>query len=123
MKARKLCSVSRFINDLNAINDAGTFESNFRVIYLEELKLYRENGNNTKVIFLDLDIKIINRKFQIGLFDKRDSFHFGITINVISKGAKKCKIANVLLKFFKKHQSDFNYITNTGKELLAIIRF
>ena len=40
---------------------------------------------------------------------------------IISQGVRKCRIVNVLLKNFKKHQSDFNYIKKTGKELLAII--
>ena len=39
---------------------------------------------------------------------------------MISQGAKKCRTANVLLKFFNEHQSDLNYVT-TGKELLPII--
>ena len=34
---------------------------------------------------------------------------------------KKWRIANVLLNFFKKRQSDFTYVTKTRKELLAII--
>ena len=37
IKARKLCHVFCFIYDLNAISDAGIFESNFRDIYPEEL--------------------------------------------------------------------------------------
>ena len=56
IKARKLCNVFCSIDDLNAINDAGIFESNFRDIYQEELELLRENGNNAEAIFLDLDI-------------------------------------------------------------------
>ena len=27
---------------------------------------------------------------------------------MIAQGAKKCRIANVLLKFFNEHQNDFN---------------
>ena len=40
---------------------------------------------------------------------------------MISQGAKKCRIANFLLKFFNKYQNDINYVTKTGKELLVII--
>ena len=40
---------------------------------------------------------------------------------LISQGRKKWRIANVLLNFFKKRQSDFTYVTKTRKELLAII--
>ena len=71
-KARKLCDVFRFIDGLNAINDAGIFESNFRDVYPEELELRRKDGNNAT--FLGRDIKIKNNKFQKGLFNKRNSF-------------------------------------------------
>ena len=33
---------------------------------------------------------------------------------------KKPRIANVLLKFLNKYQSNFNYVMETGKELLTI---
>ena len=42
---------------------------------------------------------------------------------MILQGAKKCKIANVLLKFLNKNQSIFNYVANDGKELPATIWF
>ena len=38
-KARKICNVFRFIDDLNSINDGGKFESNYSNIYPEELQL------------------------------------------------------------------------------------
>ena len=78
MKTRKLCNIYWLINDLNAINDAGIFENNFRGSYPEELELCREIGNNAEAIFLDLGTKIKNNTFQICLFDKRDSFPFSI---------------------------------------------
>ena len=37
IKARKLCNIFRFINDLNPITDDGKFESSYSNIYLEEL--------------------------------------------------------------------------------------
>ena len=37
---------------------------------------------------------------------------------LISQEAKKCRISNAFLKFFNKHQSDFNYVRKAGKELL-----
>ena len=30
IRARKLCSIFRFIHDLNALNDAGEFENNYQ---------------------------------------------------------------------------------------------
>ena len=62
-----------FIDDLNAINDAGMFESNFGDIYPEELKLCRENGNNAEV-----NVEVNNANFKTGIFDKRDSFPFSM---------------------------------------------
>ena len=78
IRARKLCNIFRFIDDLNAINDAGEFENNYQHIYPEELELGKENSNNLDASFLDLDIKVKDGKFQVGLFDKRDSFPFTI---------------------------------------------
>ena len=78
IKARKLCNVFRFIDDLNSINDAGEFESNYFNIYPEELLLGKENTDKYETRFLDLNIKIKDGKFHFGLFDKRDSFPFSI---------------------------------------------
>ena len=78
IKARKLCNIFRFIDDLNSINDGGEFESNFSKIYPEESQLSKENTDKHKATFLDLDIKIKDGKFHFGLFDKRDSFPFSI---------------------------------------------
>ena len=76
IKARKLCNIFRFINDLNSIDDGGEFESNYSNIYPEELQLGKENTDKHETSFLDLNIKIKDGKFQFGLFDERDSFPF-----------------------------------------------
>ena len=75
IRARKLCYIFRFIDDLNAINDAGEFEKHFQDMYPEELELGKENSSNLEASFLDLDLKIKDGRFQVGLFDKRDGFH------------------------------------------------
>ena len=93
IKARKLCNIFRFIDDLNSINDGGEFESNYSNIYPEELQLGKENTDKHEASFLDLNIKIKDGKFHFGLFDKRDSFCFSIirmpgkSSNVPSAGA------------------------------------
>ena len=61
-KARKLCNIFRFIDDLNSINDGG--ESSFSKIYPEELQLGKENTDKHEIGFLDLDIKIKDGKFH-----------------------------------------------------------
>ena len=39
IKARKLCNIFRFIDDLNSIIDDGEFESSYSNIYPEELQI------------------------------------------------------------------------------------
>ena len=78
IRARKMCYLFRFIDDLSAINDGGDFENNFKDIYPEELQLGKENQNSSEASFLDLSIQIHNNKFSVGLYDKRDSFPFNI---------------------------------------------
>ena len=87
IKARKLCNIFRFIDDLNSINDGGEFESNYSNIYPEELQLGKENTDKHETSFLDLNIKIEDGKFQSGLFDKRDSFLFSLS---------ECQISQVI---------------------------
>ena len=77
IRARKLYNIFCFIDDLNAINDAGEFENNYQHIYPEELELDKENSNNVDAS-LDLFIKAKDGQFQVGLFDKRDVFPFTI---------------------------------------------
>ena len=72
IKARKLCNIFRFIDDLNSINDGGEFESNYSNIYPEELQLGKENTDKHEASFLDLNIKIKDGRSHFGLFDKRD---------------------------------------------------
>ena len=77
-KARKFGSVFRFIDDLNVMNDDGIFEKHYREIYPPEMELSKENVGHEQASFLDLDIKIVDNKFSLGLYDKRDAFPFSI---------------------------------------------
>ena len=77
-KARRFSYIFRFIDDLDAMNDYGEFERCYKDIYPPELELGKENHNNICASFLDLDIKIVNRKFVFSLYDKRDAFPFSI---------------------------------------------
>ena len=78
IKARKLCNIFRFIDDLNSINDGGEFESNYSNIYPEKLQLGKENTDKHEASFLDLNIKIKDGQFHFFPFDKSDSFPFFI---------------------------------------------
>ena len=77
-RARRFGNTFRFIDDLNALNDGGEFERCYKDIYPPESELGKENQNNICASFLDLDIKIVNRKFVFSLYDKRDAFPFSI---------------------------------------------
>ena len=68
IKARKLCTIFRFIDDLNSINDGGQFQSSYSNIYPEELQLSKENTDKHEASYLDLNIEIKGGKFHFGLF-------------------------------------------------------
>ena len=48
-------------------------------------------------------------------------FSLSIKPLVIRMLACKEKLNNVICKFFNKHQNDFQYVTRTTQELLALI--
>ena len=77
--ARKFGQVFRYIDDLLALNDGGSFESYYKDIYPEELQLNKENADSSSTNFLDLTISIENGVFVTRLYDKRDHFGFSIT--------------------------------------------
>lgn len=64
--------------DLNSANDGVQFETNFCIIFPEELDLGKKNTDNHEASFLDSDIKIRDAKFQVDFFDKRHTFAFSI---------------------------------------------
>ena len=74
IKARKLCNIFRFIDDLNPINDSGALESSYSNIYPEELQQGKESPDKHEASFLDLEIKLKDAKFRFGIFDKRDYY-------------------------------------------------
>ena len=77
VSARKFCYTFRFIDDLITINNTN-FEINIRNIYPAELELKKENDDDKRATFLDLDIEIRYSKFKTKLYDKRDNFNFNI---------------------------------------------
>ena len=76
--ARKFTNTFRFIDDLIAINDNGMFEQYHQEIYPKELVLKKENEDEQKCTFLDIEIKIEENKFKTKLYDKRDDYKFKI---------------------------------------------
>ena len=105
-KARRFGNTFRFIDDLTAINDGGEFERCFLNIYPPELELKKENVGNCDATFLDLDLTIVDRKFNIKLFDKRDSFPFNI----------------VRMPFILSNMPSTIFYSSIGAEILRISR-
>ena len=75
---QKFGNVFHFIDDLTSINDGREFKKALHKIYPPELGLKKENTLPFEASFLDLNIKIWNKKFMLGLCDKSDFFLFSI---------------------------------------------
>ena len=82
----------RFIDDLIAENNYGEFERSFREIYPPKLTLKKENEVDTAATFLDMEISVINGKFDHKLYDKRDSFNFSIVRFPYKESNIPCKM-------------------------------
>ena len=107
----------RFIDDLITVNDNNQFENIHKDIYPAELTLKKENSDNNHSTYLDLEIAIIDNKFDYKLYDKRNSYDFHIVrfpyrkSNIPSKvfygsiGAEILRIARATLKFENFTQS------------------
>ena len=76
IKARKHCDIFRFIGVLNSTNDGWEIDSHYCNLYAKESEPGKEHTGKHEASFLDLEIKMRDAKFEIDLFDKRDSFHF-----------------------------------------------
>ena len=77
-RVRRFLNTFRFIDDLIAANDYGEYEKSFKEIYPPELTLKKENDEDTNATFLDMEITVLNGKFDHKLYDKRDAFNFSI---------------------------------------------
>ena len=76
-KARNFNYVFRYIDDLICLNNE-YFSSDITLIYPPELDVKKENHSPHEAAYLDLLIRVQDDTFQTSLYDKRDSFNFGI---------------------------------------------
>ena len=88
------------------MNDNKEFEGCFKEIYPVELELGKENNGYKEASFLDLNIAIENKKFEISLYDKRDSFPFSI----------------VRMPFYSSNMPSAIFYSSIGAEVLRIAR-
>ena len=77
-RARKFGIIFRLIDDLVAINDGLEFSKSYSEIYPSELALKKENIDNNKASFLDLEVNLIDKEFHTKLYDKRNAFKFSV---------------------------------------------
>jgi hypothetical protein len=68
--------IFRYIDDITAINDHGSFEANISNIYPASLELSKVNQIDSKADVLDVSVNINNNKFTTKLYDKRAVFDF-----------------------------------------------
>jgi len=73
---RKLNHIYRYIDDITAFNDDGTFGNAVKEIYPASLTLEAVNSDPKKAYVLDMDINIEDKKFEIDIYDKRTYFPF-----------------------------------------------
>ena len=76
--ARSLNHTFRYIDDISPLNDNGNFEKYKSQIYPDDLELNRENTGFKSASVLEMQIDIIGDKFQVYVYDKRDSFGFQV---------------------------------------------
>ena len=76
--ARSLNHTFRYIDDISPLNDNGNFDRYRSQIYPVDLELNRENNGYNSASVLEMQIDIIEDKFKVGVFDKRDSFNFKV---------------------------------------------
>ena len=76
--AKRLNNTFRLIDDITSVNSDGVFQEHVGNIYPDSLVLNKENVEDTRAHVLDLDISVVDGRFIVGVFDKRDEFPFKI---------------------------------------------
>ena len=66
----------QLIDNLTMISDVDEVQRIDHEIYLPNLELKLGKSAQNKASLLDLYIKIVNNKFSVSIYDKRDSFPF-----------------------------------------------
>ena len=76
--AKSLNHTFRFIDDISPLNDKGNFDKYKSQIYPSDLELNKENTGFKSASVLEMKIDIIGEKFNVSVYDKRDSFGFEV---------------------------------------------
>jgi hypothetical protein len=135
--AKKFNNIYRYIDDLVVINNT-EFSNEISNIYPDTLKLTQQGAeDNERASYLDLDINIVDNKFDIKVFDKRDNFNFIInSFPYVSSNVYEKNILNVYISqlvrygrictnredFFIKHRYLTNKLLSNGFKLKDLIK-
>ena len=76
--ARMMGKTFRLIDDITSVNSDGVFGQHVGNIYPTSLTLNKENEEDSSANVLDLNVNIIDGKFKVKVYDKRDDFPFHI---------------------------------------------
>ena len=76
--ARMMGKTFRLIDDISSVNSDGVFGQHVGNIYPASLTLNKENEEDSSANVLDLKVDIIDGKFKVKVYDKRDDFPFHI---------------------------------------------
>ena len=76
--AKAISHTFRYIDDITPLNDKCLFESYRYQIYPEELELNREYLGFNLASVLEMQVDIIEGKFRVNVYDKRDHFNFKV---------------------------------------------
>ena len=98
----------------------------------------KENTGYLSATFLDIDITIVDNKFSLKLYDKRDDFGFSIvrmpyvsnnmpsTIldRMFAQGAEISRTRASLIRLYRKHQLTFEiFFDSLNSFLTQLLRF
>ena len=70
--ARRFGDIFHFVDNLTAMNDGVELDKALHKIYRPKLESKKGNESPFQASFLDLNIKILNKKFTLVLYNKRD---------------------------------------------------
>ena len=104
--ARRLNNTFRLIDDITSVNSDGVFQEHVDNIYPDSLILNKENVVDTSAHVLDLNIDIIEGKFVVGVYDKREDFPFKIVqyapkCSNVSRNTLIGVFGSQLIRFFR----------------------
>ena len=76
-KAKQFSHTVRYIDDLLTLNNP-SFETEIYNIYPSKLVLKKTTESCDMLSYLDIRITILESRYVLAVYDKRDNFHFGI---------------------------------------------